>query len=144
MEPTAFTQQLDDAQIAEAIRLAEVSTSGEIRVFITRSHSAKPLEDARREFYRLGMASTALRNAVLLYFAPATQRFAVYGDEGVYLRCEASFWESTTREMEVLLKEGKFHEAVLTGIRRAGDELARQFPKHGADRNDLPNEVVRD
>jgi uncharacterized membrane protein len=46
--------------------------------------------------------------------------------------------------MEVELRAGRFGEAVLKGIRGVGSTLAQHYPKHGADRNDLPNTVVRD
>lgn len=144
MRTDDFTGTVRDEEIAAGIRRAEEATSGEIRVFISRYESPSPLEDARREFVRLGMQATPLRNAVLLYFAPTSHRFAVFGDEGIHLRVAPEFWSRTTGEMEALLRAGRFHEAVVLGVERVGAELARYFPKHGIDRNDLPDAVVRD
>lgn len=143
MKSQEFHDQLDDARITEAIREAEAGTSGEIRVFIADGTPADPLKAAQREFERLGMQRTPMRNGVLLYFAPRCRRFAVVGDEGIHFRCGAPFWESVARDMEAHLKAGRFQDAVLSGIRRAGAELTRHFPKHRGDRNDLPDDVVR-
>ncbi len=144
MTADEFTATLGDETITAGIRQAEEATSGEIRVFISRHESFHPLEEARREFVRLRMQATPLRNAVLLYFAPVSHRFAVFGDEGIHLRVAPEFWSRTTGEMEALLRAGRFPEAVLLGIQRVGVELTRHFPKHGIDRNDLPDAVVRD
>lgn len=143
MNTTSFQRQIDDAKLQAAIREAEHGTSGEIRVFISRFPSADPLADGRKEFDRLGMTRTPLRNAVLLYFAPESQRFAIIGDEAIHLRCGAEFWQAVAGEMESLLRQGDIGGAILAGIRRTGTELSRHFPRHTADRNDLPNGVVR-
>lgn len=143
MKSQEFHDRLDDARITEAIREAESGTSGEIRVFVADGSPADPIQAAQREFDRLGMNRTPLRNGVLLYFAPRSRRFAVIGDEGIHFRCGTPFWESVARDMESHLRAGCFQEAVLAGVRSAGAELTRHFPKHPGDRNDLPDGVVR-
>ena len=144
MKAREFEKQLDDDAVTTAIREAEAGTSGEIRVFITSGEPADVLASARRDFDRLGMNRTPLRNGVLLYFAPEIRRFAVVGDEGIHFRCGPGFWEAVARDMESLLKAGRLQEAVIAGIRSAGTELRRQFPKHDGDRNDLPDSIARD
>lgn len=90
------------------------------------------------------MKKTPLRNAVLIYLVPSTRQFAVAADEGIHLRCGDAFWKSVADEMSALLQEGRYTDGVLAGIRRAGQELARHFPKFDGDRDDLPNTVIRD
>jgi len=143
MKAREFEKQLDDNAVTAAIREAEAGTSGEIRVFIASGEPAEVLAAAQREFDRLGMNRTPLRNGVLLYFAPEIQRFAVIGDEGIHFRCGPGFWEAVARDMETQLKAGRFQDAVIAGIRSAGVELCRHFPKHPGDRNDLPDGIVR-
>jgi len=144
MNSNSFQRQIDDAKLQSAIREAERGTSGEIRVFISRFVCSDPLADGRKEFDRLGMSRTPLRNAVLLYFAPESQRFAIIGDEAIHLRCGEAFWHAVAGEMEALLRQGDISGAILAGIRRTGAELSVHFPRHAGDRNDLPNNVVRD
>lgn len=143
MNATTFRKKFDDQELQAAIREAEQGTSGEIRVFISRFPSADPLADGQKEFARLGMARTPLRNAVLLFFAPESQRFAIIGDEAIHLRCGEAFWQAVAGEMESILRQGDINGAILAGIRRTGVELAHHFPRHSGDRNDLPNTVVR-
>lgn len=144
MDPREFQKQLDDQRIVDAIVEAEKTTSGEIRVFIRRGGCDNPLKAAHAELERHGMKQTPLRNAVLIYLVPATRQFAVAADEGIHLRCGDAFWKSVADEMSVLLREGRYTEGVLAGIRRAGQELSRHFPKFDGDRDDLPNTVIRD
>ena len=144
MLPDEFKERIEDEKILAAIAAAEAGTSGEIRVFITRHSPQDPLPDARRQFEALGMTKTPLRNGVLLYFAPRSRRFAIVGDEGIHLRCGQAFWDRVAEAMTVLLKAGDPEGAIIAGIREAGVELTRHFPKNPADRNDLPDSVVRD
>lgn len=144
MDPKAFQQQIDDGAIVKAIQKVEAATSGEIRVYVTRHTCVDALAAARVEFGRLGMERTPLRNGVLLYFAPRSQRFAVIGDEGVQTRVVEAFWTGLRDEIEVRLRAGDLHGAVLHGVQQVGAELAQQYPKHSLDRDDLCNRVVRD
>jgi len=144
MKTHEFEGALDEARITDAIRAAESGTSGEIRIFVSSTGPSDVLAAARREFDRLEMARTPLRNGVLLYFAPRIRKFAVVGDEGIHFRCGERFWTAVAGDMEALLKSGRFQDAVLAGVARTGAELARHFPKHPGDRNDLPDAIVRD
>ena len=45
------------------------------------------------------MTRTRERNAVLLYFAPVSRKFAVVGDAGVHEKCGAGFWEEIVAEV---------------------------------------------
>ena len=93
----------EDRLIAQAIRKAERRTSGEIRVFVSETESGDPSVEAAREFERLQMRRTPLRNAVLLHFSTASHRLTVIGDEGIHLRCGPRFWAAITRETDPLI-----------------------------------------
>lgn len=144
MDPKEFQEQVDDQRVVEAIVTAEKQTSGEIRVFIRQGPCNDPLAAAHRELEERGMKKTPLRNAVLIYIVPASRQFAIAADEGIHLRCGEAFWTSIAADMSELLKQGKFTEALLAGIQRAVTELAKHFPKHPNDRDDLPNSILRE
>lgn len=144
MKPKHFKQALEDAPIVAAIREAELRSSGEIRVFITRHRPAEILSAARSAFTRLGMTATRERNGVLIYVAPAVRQFAIIGDEGIHARCGQEFWDHVAAEMTAHLRGARFTEAIVAGIRQAGEELARHFPRAADDRDELPDDVVRD
>lgn len=135
---------IQDAIIAEAIRRVEERTSGEIRVFVTRHRPANPVREARRQFEVLEMNRTPLRNAALLYFAPANRGFAVAMDEALAFRAGDGFAEAIRAAMDPAWVEGQFHQAVLAAVEAAGIELSRHFPRSKLDRNDLANQVIRD
>ena len=141
-----FLRQLDEAAVVQAIQQAESRTSGEIRVFVTTRFVDADgiLGRAASRFEKLGMSSTRDRNAVLLYFAPRSQQFAIIGDKGVYEKFGAELWHEIASMMTEKLRAGRFTEAIVSAISMASDLLARHFPRRPDDRNELPNEIDRD
>ncbi len=144
MKPDPFFHQLDEARIVAAIREAERLTSGEIRVFVSRNRASDPLAKARARFRALGMERTRERNAILIYLAPRSQKFAVIGDEGVHARCGDPFWSELAAAMEEALRTHRFTEAVVLAVERCGVLLARFFPVDPENPNELPDSVGRD
>lgn len=146
MKTREFIDSLAEERIVEAVRAAEVRTSGEIRVFVARRklRGEDVRARARTEFERLHVGNTESRNGVLFYVVPAEQAFAVIGDEGIHAKCGQNFWDETAAAMGTLFREGKFTEGILAGLQRAGDVLARHFPRQVNDRNELPDRLARD
>lgn len=145
MDANAFIDRLDDAKIVAAIAEAEARTSGEIRVFVSEHHIAEPeiLAEAKVQFTRMGMEKTAERNGVLIFIAPQSRAFAVLGDAAVHAKCGETFWSATAEKMRAQFKNGNFADGLVEGIRSVGDVLAREFPRRGDDRNELPDSVER-
>jgi uncharacterized membrane protein len=146
MNPSEFVAQLDDIAIAKAIGEAELTTSGEIRVFVTDRKVAaeEVMKRAAARFEKLGMTATRERNAVLLYFAPESQRFAIIGDQAIHEKCGQAFWDEVRADMAAQLKEHHFTEAVTRAVHKVAEVLARHFPRQPDDINELPNRVERD
>ncbi len=144
MRPRKFIEHLRQKEIVEAIRAAEKKTSGEIRVFITRKPVEAPVEAAQAQFLRLGMDKTCDRNAVLIFVAPRSHKFAVIGDVGVHTRCGDGFWQQMAAEMTGHFRGQNFNQGLLHAIGRAGELLAQHFPPRPDDRNELPDEVEGD
>ena len=144
MKPKHFISQLQHDEIVDAIRKAEKTTSGEIRVFISRHEPEDPVKAAQAEFTRLKMDKTPEKNGVLIYVAPRAHKFAVIGDAGVHERCGDEFWTRVAAEMTGHFKQGGFTEGILHGIKKAGELLAQHFPRKAGDRNKLPDEIAGD
>ena len=144
MKQDEFVQQLDEARIVKAIAEAELRSSGEVRLFVTRHKPAEVLPAAQAQFAKLGMAKTAERNGVLLFFAPASRQFAIVGDAGVHARCGQDFWHEIRDGMSGKLKQGQYTEAIVEAIGKVGEVLARHFPRQKDDRNELPDDIARD
>jgi uncharacterized membrane protein len=147
MKHKAFVDALDDDKITAAITAAEAKTTGEIRVFVSRRKCVDALGMAEKHFKALGMMKTKERNAVLIFIAPKSQSFAIFGDTAVHAKCGQEFWSVLRDEMTVHLKEGRYTDAVVHGIAKAGELLAAHFPKGAgaeASEGQLPNKVERD
>lgn len=144
MKTHEFINRLDEAKIVAEITEAEKNTSGEIRIFISRKKPDDALARARERFEKLGMTRTRHRNAVLIYFAPLVQKFAVVGDRDIHEKCGDAFWEETVTEIGAHLRSEHFTEAVQHAVRKVGALLAQHFPAEPDDTNELPNEIERD
>ena len=143
MRPKDFLHRLDHQRIIAAIKDAEAKTSGEIRIFIDRTDvQDDPLAFAEKKFLQLGMHKTAERNAILILVAPRSQKFAVVGDEGVHKQCGPAFWEQMVADMRAHFQQEEFTDAIVEAIERAGELLARYFPRRHDDRNELPDAPV--
>ncbi|MGI8889755.1 MAG: TPM domain-containing protein [Chthoniobacterales bacterium] len=141
MKTKSFLDQLEHARIVDAIAVAETKTSGEIRVFVQHGEVNDPMEEAKKQFERLGMTATRERNAVLIFVAPRLQKFAVVGDEGIDQRCGSEFWLRLVEMMREQFAGEHFTDALVQGIRECGEMLAEHFPQRSDDRNELPNTI---
>ena len=63
-----FTKEQQE-QIVNAIKTAELNTSGEVRVHVEETCDGEVLDRAAFVFSKLKMHKTALRNGVLFYMA---------------------------------------------------------------------------
>jgi uncharacterized membrane protein len=144
MKPKHFLSQLQHDEIVAAIRAAELKTSGELRVFITRHEPADAVAAAQTQFAHLGMDKTREKNGVLIYVAPRAHKFAVIGDAGVHKLCGDEFWTRVAAEMSGHFKKGEFTLGLLHGVKKAGDLLAEHFPRRPDDKNELPDDIAED
>jgi uncharacterized membrane protein len=142
MKPAEFVKGLDHERIVDAIRAAEARSRGEVRVHVARGAVEDAQAAGAAQFEALGMARTAERNGVLVFVAPASQRFAVIGDAGIHDRCGPAFWAEVGAAMEAAFREGRFTEGIVAAVGTVGEALARHFPPTGAaDANELPDDV---
>jgi uncharacterized membrane protein len=148
MKTNAFLHALDNERIVAAILEAENRSRGEIRVHVSNQEVAVAEVEAaaRAQFEKLEMTKSALRNGVLIYVAPRSQKFAVIGDAGIHACCGATFWSDVAAAMEADFRAGRFTDGIVEGVKEAGDALARHFPREGgpADVNELANDVTHD
>lgn len=132
----------DEQQIVNAIKEAEMNTSGEIRVHIENSCDIEVLDRATQVFAYLHMHQTALRNGVLFYVALKSHKFAVLGDAGINAVVPPNFWNDITNLVIGYFKQEKYAEGLVQGILMAGEQLKTYFPHKGErDVNELKNDV---
>ncbi len=137
-----FLARLDVAALEAAIREAERSTTGEIRVAVlprVRGGLEKAVVHAAE---RLGMTRTKERNGVLILVDPAHHAFLVWGDTAIHSRVGEAFWKDVAAAIEERFRAGDFTGGLVRGIETAGRELAGHFPcGPGGQENRLPDRV---
>lgn len=92
-------------QIANAIRVAELNTSGEIRLHVEKHCKEEVLDRAAYIFEKLEMHKTQLRNGVLFYLAVEDKKFAILGDAGINQKVAEDFWEKPMKLFYRILKK---------------------------------------
>lgn len=138
-----FLSKTEEAEVVEAIRLAEQNTSGEIRVHIEKETSIAPIDRAVEVFTMLKMENTKDRNGVIIYVAVKSKQFAIYGDQGINEKVADDFWNTTKDIMLNHFKNGNNKQALVEGILNAGQQLKQHFPFQDDDVNELSNEISK-
>lgn len=136
-----FLTTSEEQQIIEAIRQAELNTSGEIRVHIENCCSQGAEARAKEVFSILKMDNTKLQNAVLIYIAVHDHHFAIYGDNGINNVVPDSFWNTTKDIIQDHFRKGEFGIGLINGIACVGEQLKLYFPWNSDDSNELPNTI---
>jgi uncharacterized membrane protein len=144
MKASSFFNKEQQAQILAAVKEAELSTSGEVRVHIETTCKEDVLDRAAWIFRKLGMNKTSERNGVLFYLAVEDKKFAVIGDSGINAKVRAEFWNDTKDLLAKNFREGRFTEGLSEGIILAGKQLKAHFPHQKNDVNELPDEISFD
>jgi uncharacterized membrane protein len=130
--------------IVQAIREAEISTSGEVRVYI-ESHCTyvDPLRRAKEIFLNLKMQETAVRNAALVYIAMKDRQLAVFGDEGIHQKVGDAFWNHEVQKMLSHFNKQDYASGIAGVVKSIGKALETHFPFDAhTDKNELPDEIV--
>jgi len=138
-----FLTPQEEQEIVGAIRAAELTTSGEIRVHIERHKEAPALERAKEVFHLLKMDNTKDENGVLLYVAVEDKKFVIYGDKGIDKAVPKGFWDTTKETISSHFKEGNFKQGIIGGVLKAGKELETHFPWHHNDTNELSDAISK-
>ncbi|HIR34426.1 MAG TPA: TPM domain-containing protein [Candidatus Coprenecus merdigallinarum] len=127
--------------IVRAIASAERNTSGEIRVHLEQVCNGDPYLRAAYVFSKLGMFRTKDRNAVLIYLALKSHKFAVIGDSGINERVGAGFWNDVKDGMAADFRSGDFTGGMSRAVMAVGEKLKSYFPYQKNDVNELPDEI---
>ncbi|AWL08475.1 MULTISPECIES: TPM domain-containing protein [Aquirufa] len=133
--------QEQQAEILQAIKEAELGTSGEIRVHIESHCEGHPIERSKVLFFQLGMNQTDLQNGVLVYLAIKDRKYAIIGDKGIDAHVSPEFWETIRDEMRPYLAKNEIGAGLAWGVRRIGEVLTMYFPYQKDDINELTDEL---
>jgi uncharacterized membrane protein len=134
----------EEAQIVEAIRIAEKNTSGEVRVYIeSRCRFVDPVDRAIEVFFGLKMEKTNDHNGVLIYVALKDHQLAVYGDEGIHKIVGKEFWQNAVKQMLQYFNKQNYVNGICETVTAIGETLKKEFPyQPNNDKNELPDAIV--
>ncbi len=141
MKVKAFIGKEGEKQIVQAIKEAELDTSGEIRVHLESKCSGDPLQRAVYIFNYLKMFRTQARNGVLVYVAVESRKFAIIGDAGINKLVPDNFWDDIKARMGESFSRGEYAQGLADAIRSAGEQLKKYFPYMSDDVNEQPDEI---
>lgn len=133
--------EAEKIEIKNAVKMAELDTSGEIRVHIEKTCRADVLDRAAYIFKKLKMHRTKLRNGVLFYLALDDRKFAILGDAGINMKVPANFWDEIKESCMEHFRNGEVVKGLSTGIIMAGKQLKVQFPYQEDDVNELEDDI---
>jgi uncharacterized membrane protein len=136
-------------RIEQAIKRSEATHSGEVRFVVEGALDGVPLfrnqparERAVDVFSHLRIWDTAHNNGVLIYLLLADRDVEIVADRGIDAKVGAAGWERICRQMEAEFRSGQFERGVIKGIEAVSQELAKHFPPHGPQSNELPDKPV--
>ncbi len=137
-----FLNEEQEKTIIRAIREAESSTSGEIRVHIeAKCKSDDPIERAKEVFAELKMHKTELRNGTIIYVATADHKIAIWGDEGIHEKVGQNFWEEEIELITRYFMAEDYEMGLKEAVLKIGEKLKEFFPYQDDDINELPDDI---
>lgn len=138
-----FTPEREE-NILDALRRAEASTSGELRIYIeAKNPMMDPLDRAREIFFRFNMHQTRQRNGVLIYIAHKHKELALYGDEGIHQQLGTAYWNKEVQMMLSHFRNNEIAEGLIRCMEDIGSVLKEKFPFiPGEDKNELPDDII--
>ena len=141
MKVKDFIGDRGKAVIEQAIKEAELNTSGEIRVHLESKCSGDPVQRAVYIFNYLKMYNTQARNGVLVYVAVGSRKFAIIGDAGINAAVPDNFWDGIKDKMRSSFASGNYVEGLVEAVKDAGESLKKYFPYQSDDINEQPDEI---
>src|SRR5581483_6940114 len=141
----AFPQATLD-RIEAAVRDSEKRHRGEIRFaveaaldFIAVVRGLTARRRALDVFSQLRVWDTEENTGVLIYVQLVDRRIEIVADRGIAARVPQHDWDAICRAMERAFKAGEYEEGSRVAIAAVTQILAREFPAHGDNRNELPD-----
>ncbi len=137
-----FLSRADQTRVVDAIRQAELRTSGEIKIHIEPSCGKMlPYDRAVQVFALLDLHQTRARNAVLLYVASDDHRFSFIGDLGIHQAVGDDFWRHAASALTADFRRGAFADGLVAAVAAIGERLAQAFPPEQAKENQLSDDI---
>ena len=137
-----FFTAAEEKQIMAAVRTAEKASSGEIRIFVETACPETVETRSVEIFKKLKMRHTHDRNAVLIYVATDSRKFAIFGDEGIHHKMGFHFWTAEAATLKSYFEQNRIVEGICAVAVNIGEILKTHFPHPPDKPNELPDKPV--
>ena len=135
--------------IEDAVAASERLHRGELRFVVEAGLSSSELwhgttarQRALEVFSDLHVWDTEDNSGVLIYVLLADRQVEILADRGINRRVGEATWQAICHDMETAFHDGRFREGAIAGVRAISQVLARHFPAHGPNPDELPNAVI--
>jgi uncharacterized membrane protein len=136
-------------RIEKAIAESERSHDAELRFAVEAGLDLMPLlkgmhprHRAHELFARLRVWDTEHNSGVLIYLQLLDRQIEIVADRGITKKVGQEVWDAICRRMEAAFRAGDFEGGALAGIGEITALLARHFPPHRANPDELPDRPV--
>lgn len=137
----SLLSKTDQERVVAAIKAAEKQTSGEIKVHVEARCSGKPWPRALELFGKLKLHETRDHNAVLIYVAVRSKKYALLGDSGIHEEVGSAFWNEAAGRMQGAFRRGSLGDGLVGAVEAIGERLAQKFPPRADDQNEISDEI---
>lgn len=161
----SYVQPGDLEKVTEAVRVAELTTQGEIVPMVVRSSELfrgpkffwnflmrgllprayyNRLVDVRAEleFYRHYQNRTQGHTAILLFVSMLEHRAVVLADKAIASKLPPETWDEVVRLMTSELKHKDLTSGMIKAVQKSAQILSQHFPAHPENKNELGNQLV--
>ena len=138
-----FLTKEQEQTVIQAIKDAEMATSGEIRVHIeAKCKTDDALTRAKEVFAELKMHETELRNGTIIYVATKDHKIAIWGDEGIHSKVGQNFWNDELDLLTRYFMADDYETGLREAVLKIGEKLREFFPYQGEDDiNELSDDI---
>lgn len=137
-----FLSKSEEKTIISAIKEAENTTSGEVRVHIEdRCKADDIITRAKEVFAELKMHETELKNGVIIYIATKDQKMAIWGGKGIHEKVGQDFWEEEIKLMQRYFQADDYESGIKDAVLMVGQKLKEFFPYQKDDVNELSDDI---
>lgn len=133
--------EAEEKRIVDAIKAAELNTSGEIRLHIEKRCKGDALERAHEVFHNLGMDKTEQHNGVIIYLGLKDHKVAIWGDKGIHEEVGQQYWDDILAQLIYRFKHHKYAQGLIEAIDSVGHQLSELYPYQSDDVNELSDEI---
>ena len=124
-----LARQVDEQRISDAIKAAELNTSGKIYVTLSPHFWGAAQPGAQHAFNKLRGAHPMDESGVLFFVVPSRREVHVLGGAGIHGKVGQAYWDRVVREVAEQIKATDLTTGIVHGVNVAGEALAQHYPR---------------